>query len=116
MQLCAISHLASEHPSTKFYAVSGDLPFANDAFKRRLDLSFDVLSDPRLDTCDKWVGRCRLGNFLKEAGVSDALEGVETCARGCVVVKEGVVVYVTSGGDDPGKMPDLGEVKKALGV
>lgn len=117
MQLCGVNSLVdSAGSSVAFYGVSGDLPFASAAFKEKLALSYPLLSDPTLRTCKPFVGECAFGAFLKEHGVSDALEGVVTTNRGCVVIKDGKVLYAFSGEGHPGKMPSLAEIKKAIAL
>jgi len=117
MQLCAMGAVASEADKEKtlFYGISGDLPFANGAYAKKLELPFELLSDAALTSCDKYVGKCDIGAFFKEHGISSALEGAVTTNRGCVVINgEGEVVYSFSGDGHPGKMPDLAAVKKLV--
>lgn len=117
MQLCSMSALASGADKEKyaFYGVSGDLPFANSAFAKKIDICFPLLSDPTLATCGRYVGKCAFGAFLKEVGMSTALDGAMTSPRGCVVVGgDGKVLYAFSGGDHPGKQPDMDAIKKIV--
>eukprot|EP00177_Eucheuma_denticulatum_P002060 GFKZ01003686.1.p1 GENE.GFKZ01003686.1~~GFKZ01003686.1.p1 ORF type:complete len:169 (-),score=22.83 GFKZ01003686.1:1467-1973(-) len=117
MQLCGLNSLVKGAPAnTLFYGVSGDMPFASEAFSKKLELDYPLLSDPTLATCKRYVGVCEFGAFLKEVGVSDALPGVVSCNRGCVVVKDGTVVYSFSGDGHPGKMPPLGDIRTAIGM
>ncbi len=117
MQLCGMSHVASTADKEKFvfYGVSGDLPFANKAFGKKLDLCFPLLSDPSMETCERYVGKCGLGAFLKEHGITDALDGAITSARGCVVIDPaGKVLYAFSGHDHPGRQPDMAAIRKIV--
>lgn len=117
MQLCGINSLVEAAPSdVEFYGVSGDLPFASAAFAKKLDLKYPLLSDPTLTTCKRYVGICEFGAFLKEHGISDALSGAISSNRGCVIVKDGKVLYAFSGDGHPGKMPSLGDIRAAIGM
>lgn len=117
MQLCGVNSLVGDAPSdVAFYGVSGDMPFASAAFATKLDLKYPLLCDPTLVTCKSYVGLCEFGAFLKEHGVSDALHGVVTSNRGCVIIKDGKVLYSFSGDGHPGKMPSLADIRAAIGM
>lgn len=115
MQLCGMNAVMEQaDKNILFYGVSGDLPFANKAFGEKHSLNYELLSDPGLTSCERYVGLCNLGQFLSEAGVGVGLKGVNTSARGCVIIKDAKVVYAFSGGDHPGKQPDMKKVRELL--
>ena len=115
MQLCGVNSLVDKTDSSKvvFYGVSGDLPFANAAFAKKLDLKFPLLSEPSLKMCKEYVGTLDFGGLFD----SGALKGATTSNRGCVIVdEEGKVVYSFSGDGNPGKQPSLKEIKEKLKI
>lgn len=117
MQLCSMSALAATADKEKyvFYGISGDLPFANKAFGKKLELVFPLLSDPTLATCDRYVGKCEFGEFFAKHGISTALKGAVCTNRGCVILDpEGKVVYSFSGNGHPGEQPDMAVVRKLI--
>lgn len=117
MQLCGMNAVAADADASSvvFYGVSGDLPFANNAFAKKLGLTFQLLSDPTLVTCARYVGKCAFGSFFEKHGISNALEGCMTTNRGCVIIDtSGKVVYSFSGDGHPGKQPDMSAVRKIV--
>lgn len=117
MQLCGVNSLVADSENVQWFGVSGDLPFANQAFAKKLNLDFPLLSDPTLSSCARYVGLCNFGDFLADAGISSALRGVQTSNRGCVVLDEnGDVVYAFSGEGHPGLQPKLADIRKAIGM
>ncbi len=68
------------------------------------------------------VGTFNFGDFLDGVGVSKGLAGYQTSNRGCIAIDEsGKVVYKWVALDDAGKshpgfLPNVDEVKKALGM
>uniref|UniRef100_A0A7S1T4G2 Thioredoxin domain-containing protein n=1 Tax=Compsopogon caeruleus TaxID=31354 RepID=A0A7S1T4G2_9RHOD len=118
MQLCGLNSLVAEggplHDKSKFitFGVSGDLPFANQAFGNKLHLDFPLLSDPTLAFCERAVGKCHFGEFLKDHKVSRALVGALTTNRGCLIVNPGgEIIYSFSSDGHPGLQPSLSEIR-----
>eukprot|EP00190_Bangiopsis_sp_CCMP1999_P000861 CAMPEP_0198727426 /NCGR_PEP_ID=MMETSP1475-20131203/4159_1 /TAXON_ID= ORGANISM="Unidentified sp., Strain CCMP1999" /NCGR_SAMPLE_ID=MMETSP1475 /ASSEMBLY_ACC=CAM_ASM_001111 /LENGTH=169 /DNA_ID=CAMNT_0044489461 /DNA_START=121 /DNA_END=630 /DNA_ORIENTATION=+ len=116
-------HLCSLKPISEkasVIGVSSDLPFANAAFKEKLELPFPILSDPKGAVAETYTGMLGLGDFLVENGIaSDTMKGVQTLPRALFVIDEsGSIKYSWIGQEDgklhPGKMPDFGEVKSHL--
>jgi len=103
--------------------ISRDQPFAQKAWMEKLgNPSLLTLSDFTMATAEAYVGTFNFGEFLDGVGVSKGLSGYVTSNRGTVAIDEaGNVVYKWVALDDAGKshpgfLPDLGEVKKALGL
>ena len=84
-------------------AVSIDSPFVLGRWKEELSLPYPLLSD-----FNKTAGRA-YGAFHEELG---PLKGVDKRAA-FIIDKTGMIRY-TWVSDDPGVMPDIAEIKKAL--
>lgn len=95
--------------------ISKDTPFTLAAWKEKLNLNYDVLSDHTLDVSQQYVGTIDLGAFLGRVNVSTDFGSYFTSQRGVVVVDEaGKVVYAWTA-PTPGELPDVAAIKKALG-
>uniref|UniRef100_A0A7S0ZJX5 Thioredoxin domain-containing protein n=1 Tax=Timspurckia oligopyrenoides TaxID=708627 RepID=A0A7S0ZJX5_9RHOD len=118
LQLCSMNHLYTtecDPDVIKVFGVSLDGPFPNGAFESKLGLQFPLLSDPTGSTVETYVGKCEFGKFFKENKISNAIDGMITSNRGCVVINpEGKVVYSFSGNGHPGLQPNLNEIKSVL--
>jgi len=103
--------------------VSRDQPFTQKAWMDKIgNPSLLTLSDFNLDVSEEYVGTFNFGAFLDGLGVSKGLTGYLTSNRGTIAInEEGKIVYKWIALDDAGKshpgfLPDIEEVKKALGV
>ncbi len=80
------------------------------------------LCDFTLGTAENYVGTLDFGAFLDGVGVSKGFTGYSASNRGCIAIdEEGKVVYKWVALDDAGKshpgfLPNIDEVKKALGM
>ncbi|MBN1884355.1 MAG: redoxin domain-containing protein [Candidatus Krumholzibacteriota bacterium] len=84
-------------------AISVDNPFVLTKWKDELKLPFQLLSDFNREVGPAW------GAFHEELG---PLKGVDKRAA-FVIDKKGIIRYAWVS-DDPGVMPDPGEIRKAL--
>jgi len=104
-EMCSIRDGFSEFKGLDAHvvAISVDNPFVLNKWKEELNLPFQLLSDFNREVSPAW------GAFHEELG---PLKGVAKRAA-FVLDKEGVVRYAWVS-DDPGVMPDVGEIKAAL--
>ena len=92
-----------EDAGAKLFGVSIDTPFAQNAFRDELDLSFDLISDNDRDLIEAY-----------DVGMDFAELGVHDVAKRAVFVidSDGIVSYAWVS-DDPGVEPDYDEVVDA---
>eukprot|EP00053_Salpingoeca_punica_P002997 m.40636 g.40636 ORF g.40636 m.40636 type:complete len:191 (+) comp11913_c0_seq1:88-660(+) len=120
LQLCSLKPIAEK--GITVLGVSSDFVFAQKAWKAKLELPFELVSDHKLDMSMKYVGAIDLGTFLDKAGVSQHLGSYMASARGVVAIDErGKVIFTWVGKDEngalhPGKPVDMAGLKKALGI
>jgi len=105
------------------FGISRDQPFAQKAWMEKLgNPSLLCLCDFTLGTAENYVGTLDFGAFLDGVGVSKGFTGYSASNRGCIAIdEEGKVVYKWVALDDAGKshpgfLPNIDEVKKALGM
>jgi len=84
-------------------AISVDSPFVLNQWKKELNLPFTLLSDFNKNVCKMY------GAMHKSLG---PLEGVAKRSA-FVIDKEGKIKYIWIS-EDPGKLPDITEIKRAI--
>ena len=106
-EMCTIRDMYSELEKLNgtVVGISVDGPFAQKAFAEKHNLTFPLLCDFEREVIQKY------GVVWKNLG---GVEGYDTANRAIFVVDDMGKVKYTWGAEDPGKLPNFEEIKKAL--
>mmetsp|Transcript_50114 Transcript_50114/g.73185 ORF Transcript_50114/g.73185 Transcript_50114/m.73185 type:complete len:178 (+) Transcript_50114:104-637(+) len=72
----------------KVAAISKELPFVMEAFRKKMGFQFPILSDASLEVSNSYVGSFNFGGFLDGIGLSQNLGEYITCNRALVMIDQ----------------------------